>query len=214
MNLLFRKTKKLAAKIDSFLDAVSEGMIIFKDGVRSYLSMDTDGFANDIVQIKRKEADADKLRRDIENQLYTHSLIPEYRGDVLALLETMDHVIDSAKKTLKQFSVERPEIPDILHTSYLALTDVCVSAAEMIVQSTRAFFADIRNVKNNLHKVYHYEKEADRLSDALKRQIFDTDWRLSQKIHLRYFALHIEQISDRAEEVADRLSIYTIKRQF
>jgi len=35
---------------------------------------------------------------------------------------------------------------------------------------------------------------------------------LSQKIHLRYFALHIDNVADRAENVADRLAIYTIKR--
>ena len=32
------------------------------------------------------------------------------------------------------------------------------------------------------------------------------------KIHLRYFCLHVETLSDRAEGVADRLAIYTIKR--
>ena len=38
------------------------------------------------------------------------------------------------------------------------------------------------------------------------------DVELARKIHLRYFCLHVENISDRAEDVADRLSIYTIKR--
>lgn len=214
MSLLFKKAKKLVSQIDEFLDEISEGMIVFKEGVTSYIASDQAGFDNRIEQIDKKESNADKLRREIENQLYLNSLIPEHRGDVLALLETMDHVIDTAKKTLNQFSVERPDIPDILHSGYLNLTEACTIAAEMIVKSTRAFFSDIRNVKNHLHKVYHYEKEADRLSDTLKRKIFDTDWKLSQKIHLRYFTLHIEQISDRAEAVADRLSIYTIKRQF
>jgi len=37
---------------------------------------------------------------------------------------------------------------------------------------------------------------------------------LSRKIHLRYFALHIENISDYAEDVADRLTISVIKRSF
>ncbi len=36
--------------------------------------------------------------------------------------------------------------------------------------------------------------------------------RLSQKFHLRYFALHIEEISMEAEKVADQLSVMSIKR--
>jgi hypothetical protein len=35
---------------------------------------------------------------------------------------------------------------------------------------------------------------------------------LSWKVHMRYFAYHIETISDEAEDVCDRLAIATIKR--
>jgi predicted phosphate transport protein (TIGR00153 family) len=212
MSMIFRKSRKLAAQIDEFLDSVSEGILIFSEGIQCYLTGDEERFARKIVQIDKKEANADKLRRDVENQLYAQSLIPEHRGDVLALLETMDHVIDSAKRTLTQFDVERPDIPLELHKPLMELATSSEKAGEMIVCATRAFFRDIREVKNYLHKVYHYEKEADRQSDQIKRQIFATDWLLSQKMHLRYFTLHIEIISDKAEEVADRLSIYTIKR--
>ena len=212
MSLIFRKSRKLAAQIDEFLDSVSEGILIFSEGVHCYLSGDEERFARKIVQIDKKEANADKLRRDVENQLYVHSLIPEHRGDVLALLETMDHVIDTAKRTLTQFDVERPDIPEELHKAFLELTSSSANAGEMIVRATRAFFNDINEVKTHLHKVYHYEKEADRQGDQIKRQIFATDWLLSRKMHLRYFTFHIETISDRAEDVADRLSIYTIKR--
>jgi uncharacterized protein Yka (UPF0111/DUF47 family) len=38
------------------------------------------------------------------------------------------------------------------------------------------------------------------------------DLKLSEKFHLRYFTLHIENISDIAEKVADLLSIMAIKR--
>ena len=67
-------------------------------------------------------------------------------------------------------------------------------------------------MRSHIHKVYFFEKEADRLADALKRKIFAKDLELARKIHLRYFCLHVETLSDRAEEVADRLAIYTIKR--
>ena len=68
-------------------------------------------------------------------------------------------------------------------------------------------------VNDYSHKVYFYEKEVDMVSDRIKRQVFRRDdLDLCHKMHLRYFALHIENLSDEAEKVADRLSIYTIKR--
>jgi uncharacterized protein Yka (UPF0111/DUF47 family) len=46
----------------------------------------------------------------------------------------------------------------------------------------------------------------------VKRHVFSLPLDLSHKIHLRYFALHVGQLSDAAERVADRLAIYSIKR--
>ena len=72
---------------------------------------------------------------------------------------------------------------------------------------------DFQQVKDHLHKFYFYEKEADKIADLIKRKIFqNTELDLSQKMHLRYFVQHIDSIADEAEDVADRLSIYTIKR--
>jgi predicted phosphate transport protein (TIGR00153 family) len=209
-----KKSKILETQIDEFLDTVSRSSIIFKNGIKEYLAGEIDKFENMITEISKLENRADELRRDIENQLYVYSLIPEIRGDVLGLLENMDTVINAEKKTLSQFSVEMPVIPAAYSEDYLELADVCMNSAESLVTAVRAFFHDFNMVKNHLHKVYFYEKEADKISDRLKRRIFSSGLDLSQKIHLRYFALHIEDISDHAEDVADRLGISTIKRSF
>ena len=51
------------------------------------------------------------------------------------------------------------------------------------------------------------------LADIIRRKILRRyGLRLSEKFHLRYFTLHIENISDTAEKVADLLSIMAIKR--
>jgi uncharacterized protein len=210
----FNKSKVLQSQIDEFLDTVSRGSIIFRLGIKEYLDGQAARFENAIVEISKLENRADELRRAVEKQLYTYSLIPDIRGDVLGLLENMDTVINAEKKTLIQFSVENPDIPAEYNREYLALAEVCMSAAEALVSAVRAFFHDFNMVGDHLHKVYFFEKEADKISDLLKRSIFHSGLELSRKIHLRYFALHIEDISDHAEDVADRLSISTIKRNF
>jgi len=49
---------------------------------------------------------------------------------------------------------------------------------------------------------------------AIKKKVFHemTNLNLSEKFHLRYFTLHIENVSDVAQKVADLLSIMAIKR--
>ena len=148
----------------------------------------------------------------MEAHLYRHSLIPDHRGDVLGLLENTDNVIDTAKMSLYQFSVERPDIPREFHSGFLKLAAASADAVEAVIICARAFFRDVEVIKDNLYKVHHFEKEADTVSDTLKRALFDSDLDLAHKIHLRYFALNVEKVSDKAEEVADRLAIYAIKR--
>ncbi len=212
MAILFKTTKQLESQIDEFLDAVGEGALVFRHGVDAYLKGDQKSFRQRIDMIAKLESKADNLRRTIENQLYTHTLIPEHRGDVLGLLESSDEVMDTMKETLFQFDVETPDIPENLIKFYEELTTMSVSAVEVLIYAIRAFFKDVSAVKNHLHKVMFYEKEADRIGDNLKREVFKMKIELAHKFHLRYFALHIQNVSDRAEDVSDRLSIYTIKR--
>ena len=186
MTLLFRRTRALEAQIDQFLDAVSEGCLVFEQGVDDYLRGDRASFEE-----RRKAIGVSTSRRSSS---------------------ALDNVIDQAKQTLGQFEVERPDVPEDLAPDYVALARAGSRATQHLIDSCRAFFRDITAVRSHIHKVYFFEKEADRLADALKRKIFAADLELARKIHLRYFCLHVETISDRAEEVADRLSIYTIKR--
>lgn len=210
---LFRSSKVLETQIDDFFDTVAEGGLVFREGVNAYVAKDTPAFDAAIIKIDRLESRADKLSREVEAHLYRHSLIPEHRGDVLGLLENTDNIIDRIKTSLHQFSVERPEIPDVYHQGFRKLAEASCEAVEAVIVSARAFFRDSEAVSDNLFKVHHYEKEADLISDALKRSIFASDMDLAHKIHLRYFALNVELVSDRAEEVADRLAIYAIKRK-
>ena len=212
MAILFKPTKQLEMQIDEFLDAVSQGAIVFKQGIKNYLEGDNKNFCERLEIIGKLESSADNLRRTIENRLYTHTLIPEHRGDVLGLLESTDNIIDTMKETLNQFDIESPYIPENLSSGFLELAEMSIQSSESLVSAARAFFKDVNSVKDHLHKVYFYEKEADRLGNKIKKEAFQLDIDLSLKFHLRNFALHIQEVSDKAEDVADRLAIYTIKR--
>ncbi len=212
--VIFKTTNTLKKLLEEFFDTVEQGSLVFKISVDNYLSGNQEKFKDNLQKIIKLEAKADKIRRSIENRLYTKSLLPQFRGDVIGLLEKTDDIIDLAKSNLFQFDVESPSIPEELHNDLRALTSLCVSAVEELIPAERAYFRDPLTVKDNIHKVYFYEKEADQLADEIKRKIFHDfkKLRLSEKIHLRYFTLHIENISDAAETAADILSIMAIKR--
>ena len=212
MAVLFKKIKNLEAQIDNYLDMVVKGGFLFKQGIKYFLEEQTEEFESRLVSIDTTESDADNLRRKIEQRLYTETLIPESRGDVLGLLEACDKVLNKTAETLHQFSVEIPFILPEVKIYYLELTDISVSALEEMVAAVRSYFSDINQVRDHITKVQLYESESDKIAEKIKRIVFKSDIRLSQKMHMRYFALHIESIADEAEDVCDRLSIAAVKR--
>jgi len=201
---LFRRTKQLEQQIDSFFDKLSESSVVYRLAVRLYLREGpNDEFQTRLERINALESEADALRRDIEKQLYSNTLIPDSRGDVLGLIETVDQLLSQFEGSLWAFSIEKPQIPEDFLEDYRKLTNMVVKAVDELALGGRAFFRSPYDVPAYNHKA---------ISTKLKKAIFSSDLDLAKKLHLREFVEHIDNIADLAEDVADRLAIYAIKR--
>jgi len=211
---LFGGTKSLERRIDEFLDKVTEAGLIFSRAVNLYLDKGPcEEFEAFLQQGAEVEQRGDVLRRDIETRLYEQTLIPELRGDVLTLLEHVDNVINIYEANLFRFSIQSPTIPADCHTGYSKLTETVVTSVESLVMASRSFFRDLNAVRDQISKVIFYESEADRISTELQRKVFASDLPLANKRHLIYFVEHIDELANSAEDIADEISIYAIKRK-
>ncbi len=211
---LFKTTTKIIHLMDEFYSTLDKGVLTFRSGIKYYLVNNSEQFRIKLEEVTKLESKADKYRRDIENRLYVHSILPQYRGDIMRLLEASDDIIDLVKENMYQFDIETPKIPQKLKHDVSKLVEMSVMAAEALVPAAKSYFMDVHNVKSKLHRVLFYEREADKLANFIKRKIFKEmdNLNLSQKSHLRYFVKNIEAISDAAELVADILGIMAIKR--
>ncbi|MFT4715977.1 MAG: putative phosphate transport protein (TIGR00153 family) [Paracoccaceae bacterium] len=210
---LFRRTKQLEQKIDSFFDRLSECSVVYRLAVRLYLREGlNDEFQARLLRVNELESEADTLRREIEKELYSNTLIPDSRGDVLGLIETVDQMMSQFEGSLWALSIEKPDIGEDYKNGFRKLTNMVVKAADELALSGRAFFRSPHDVPAHNHKVMLYEKEADQISTKLKQAIFDSDLDLAHKLHLKNFVEQIDGVADIAEDVADRLAIYAIKR--
>ena len=213
MKSILRKKMGIEKQVDDFLNQISEAGLLFKTGVDIYLKGQKDAFLKKADEIAEVEHRGDSLRRSIEEQLYLKTLIPESRGDVLDLLENMDALLDRFKGAIWRFEIERIEIDSKFHDDFKELVNYVVEASEAIVRSARAFFKNTGAVSDHMHKVSFWETEADKVSTRLQRKIFrQEDMRLSHRMQLRDFVRHVDKIADRSEDVADKLSIFVLKR--
>jgi len=210
----FKTTNKLIISIDDFFDLIDQGGLIFKEGISNYLNSNSDQFKENLKQITKYEGIADSIKRKIENSLYTKSLLPQVRGDILILLENFDDLIDTVKENLIAFDIEKPIIPENLNADILKLTQLTVSAVEYLIPAARAYFKNPDKIKDQLNRVYFYERETDKQSRLIMGKIYsdENNYDLAYKMQLKYFIENIEKASDTAEKIADQLAILAIKR--
>ena len=208
-----KKTNKTISDLDSFLDLLDECVLTYKSGIKNYLEGNKKDFDDNLESITSLRDNTIELRRTIENELYTYSLVTDQRVEIMQLLERLDTIINLLHKNLWQYEIEIPFFPSELNVDFLKLVEVTGLAVEGTIQASRDYFKAPRFVGEKTHRIYFFEKEVSKLAQSIKRRVFHEmdNFKLSQKFHLRYFALHVEELAEVSVRVADHLSIMVIK---
>ena len=209
-----KKTNKLIEDIDRYFDLIDESLLVFKDGVRNFLYSDQSAFNDKLKQMSSLDGEIEVLRRSIENDLYSQTALERSRADIMRLFEKTRNITDILNDSLFQCEIEAPFIPSELNSEFLKLTEFATLAVEAVVPASKAYFRSPQTVPDKISRTYYYEKEAVKYSQTIKRTVFHkmTALKLSEKFHLRYFALHIENLSKAASNVADQLAVMAIRR--
>lgn len=209
-----KKSIKLIEDIDRYFDIMDQSLLVYKEGVRNYLYSNPEGFNDNLKKMSALESEGDVLRKEIENALYTQTALVRSRGDIMRLFEKTRSITDLLNDSLFQFEIETPFIPSELNPEFMKLTEFSTLAVESVVPAAKAYFKAPETVQDKINRAYFYEKEAVKYSQTIKRTVFHNmpSLKLSEKFHLRYFALHIENLSKAAENVADQLAVMAIRR--
>lgn len=211
---IFGHSKKLESKIETYLNQVMKSILIFQEGVNDYLDGDLEGVNSRAGEISKIKEEAAEMRRYIEIYLYEEMLIPDARGDVMELLESMGDIVESSSKILGNLAIEKPDLTGKIRSSFQKLTRLTVLSIDELKNAAISYFTNLAAVKSYTEKVYFYENEVDMVESEIKNKVFSTlkIERLSHKMQIRYFAEKIAGLSDKAEEIASRLNIYVIKQ--
>lgn len=210
---LFGRTKALERKIDAFLDKVSEAALVVVAAVQA--SLESDGVGQEqrrSQQILELKKECSRLRREIESELYTERLIPDLLGDVAGLIESLYGLVEDMHHAMVFSRPGHLELPDFVRNDGKELAAAAGQAVQHLVHAARAFFRDFTHVRDYVHKVGFYESESDAARDRLLDRIYATDLTLAEKDHLARAVRELDAVSDRAERIADTLTIYAIKR--
>jgi len=207
------KQKEIQQQVSEYCASVITCMDSFQNAVKQYCgNMDRVAAKAAFMEVHKAESKADDIRREIEVMMYSKSLFPESRGDIMGLLETMDKVPNQAEAAVLMIWNQHVEIPEKYCPEILELVDVCCRSVYAMVEAAKTLFSNFTNAAVAVGKIDELESEADKMEAVLIEKVFSEEVKDISSIIFRDFVTSVAHISDRAENVGDRIRIIVAKR--
>jgi predicted phosphate transport protein (TIGR00153 family) len=210
---LFRRNRELRQQLAVYVEKARLVAETFRDGLRHYRQhglQDLDQFAR---VSHREESECDRLRRQVERDLFSKSLLPESREDIMGLLEHLDLVINQAEDVLRQIVLQRIELPLPFQDAYAELGERSYEAAAVLLEQAAAALANDPRTRELGDAVKACESRVDQSEQHLVAALFASDLELARKLHYRDLVTMTAEISDLAEDAANLLTVFALKRE-
>lgn len=217
-NLFMRKQRYIQGLIGEYMDTWRACVDTFHAAWEHYLA---DGISERFKHLAdnthKEESRADDLRRRIELELYAKALLPESRGDLLGILETVDRLLSNVEWTLLEVQLEQLVLLDEFKETFrelgVAVHGCCVGVDEAI----RALLlngGDAEQVLQLVKRIDQLESEADHLERTAIRSIFAHGaLTKGDKLQLKQVVRNLAAAADQGEAVGNRLMIASVKRR-
>lgn len=210
---LFHRNRELRQQLAIYLDKARLVADTFRDGLRHYRQhglQELDQFAH---VSHREESECDRVRRQVERDLFAKSLLPEAREDVMGLLEHVDLVINQAEDVLRQIVLQRIELPAPFQDDYADLGERCHEAMAVLLEQAAAALANDPRTRDLGDAVKACESRVDQSEQHLVSAVFASDLELARKLHFRDLVTMTAAIGDLAEDAANLLTVFALKRE-
>lgn len=209
----WRASAAIRTRIAAYLEQASTCANHFEQAMMSMIDSRPDEAAVGREKSHHAESVADDIRREIEKNLYEHELLPESRGDLLALLESVDHILGAMQGVLNILALEKPELSDFLMPYLQELTEVNLHSFRLVRSAVEALMQHPVQVRELCVQIDQAESRSDRIQQATLQMVFHSELDLAKKLQIKDLIRMLGAISDRCEHTADLLTIIAIKRR-
>ena len=214
LDFFLRKQRLIEKDVFDYLYQWKKCLEDFKTGMEIYLDEGLgEKFNYYVQQVHKTEDRADELRRKVEWEMYSKALLPESRGDILGFLETMDKLPNKAESLLYQIKLQGLTFPSELNPNLQRIVDLSCEAIQLVYEAA----TNLISRKGGIHKLADEigvkETECDHAEQDTIEKIFTMDIDKAEKILLKEFIIELGNLTDRAEDVSERLTLLSVKRR-
>jgi len=211
---LFKKEKEVIELIIKHLDVVEDCAQASLKAGEFYLQADISQAKIHSRKSRSLESEADLIRHDIRDKLYSGAYLPLLREDVYKLVESIDKAANAAEACCDFFLNQRPAVPKEMKSPFLAVTRESLGIIVSLKLAVLCYLkgdCKIETVRDHTREIGLQETRVDKLEWDLTKEIFISELDFAHKLHLKLCLDSIVEVSDRAEDAGDQLELATLK---
>ncbi|MDK2865147.1 MAG: uncharacterized protein PWP37_1339 [Thermotogota bacterium] len=208
-----KRETRVIEKLEEHLKLTGSLLELLKDLVHSAFEKDWRKVKEYMEKAHSIEHTADVVRREMEGVLYSGAFLPNFRADLLNLVESLDKITNIGETITHQFALEKIEIPPQLVDKFLRQVELGIETFKTLKDSILSIFEDLEKAAELVKEVELKEHEEDKLELELIEEIFSLDIDLARKLQLKQVVLNLGDISDLSEDCSDMVEIIVFKRR-
>jgi hypothetical protein len=214
MKFMFRKQRRVRTLIERYLEHLRLIQQNFFQAINSCLDADCrDDFMVLADETHRFESKADDVREEIKTFMYSKVLLPESRGDIMGLLESIDQIPRFFEITLSIIRTQKLAIPDLIVSDVRELVSVSMEACDLMIKQVEDLFQRGHRITELLDVIDEKESQCDLIERQIITTIFDSDIDPFLKLQLKELVVFLGEISDQADRVSKQINIISLKRR-
>jgi hypothetical protein len=208
-----KKEENIIETFKEHLDIVEIGIKKLQDVFKAYIEENWEELEKVDKEISDIERNADIKRKQIENKMYSKAFLPNFRGDLLGLIENVDKIMNKIQTVSEIIYYQKPFLNTEIKEKMLIQTKLVEKAFYSLRIAIESLFENTEKALNYVKEVEQYEHEEDIVEKNLLKEIFDSkNLQLAEKLQAKDLILQIGDIADRSEDASDRVEIILLKR--
>ena len=213
-NFLFKKQNRVEMLIFEYMNTLKLIQESFLAAINACLeNQKCDDFDFLITQTHKHESRADDIRDEINNLMYSKALIPDSRGDIMRLIESIDMIPHFFERVLFIMQTQKLNIPDFIALDVKDLIRISLESCDLLSKQMTLHLKQKLGIRSLLGTIDTNESHCDHIERRIITKIFDSDLDPFTKLQLKELIVTMGEISDQADRVSKRINIISMKRR-
>ncbi|MDD2389321.1 MAG: DUF47 family protein [Desulfobacterales bacterium] len=214
LKFFFKKELQVESLIYSYLDKLRMTQRNFSRAVNTCIDIKKICEFDFLTEQTHKfESEADDIREEIKSLMYGKALIPESRGDIMNLLDSIDEVPRLFELILHMIQSQKLVIPDFIVPDVKDLIRVSLDGFYLMLRQVKALLSKSDEIRDLVVIIDKCESHCDHIERRIITNLFDSDVDPFLKLQLKELVINLGHISDQVDRVSKKINIISMKRR-